>query len=92
MDTDQLADPKQCAAASRAEADSVRHAAIFGVCLATMASLVCTLSIPLAALHFQQLSSQMQAELHLCPVRGGNIMQEVLVLVVDHRGNFTRCF
>jgi hypothetical protein len=61
----------------RREAESFRVLAIFGVCLSTVATLVCVLSIPLSSLYFQQLGAQMQNELDFCKSRGGNMWQEV---------------
>lgn len=62
----------------RQEAESARLLAIFGISLATVAAMLCTLSIPLASLYFQQLNVQMQGELDFCRLRSGNIMHEVI--------------
>uniref|UniRef100_A0A183C998 Col_cuticle_N domain-containing protein n=1 Tax=Globodera pallida TaxID=36090 RepID=A0A183C998_GLOPA len=61
----------------RHEAESLRTLAFFGVCLSTVATLVCIVTVPLAYQHFQQLGTQMQNELDFCKMRSGNIWREV---------------
>ncbi|KAL3081459.1 hypothetical protein niasHS_011703 [Heterodera schachtii] len=61
----------------RREAESLRTLAFFGVCLATVATMVCVVTVPLAYQHFQQLGTQMQNEVDFCKLRSGNIWREV---------------
>lgn len=76
----------------RQEAESLRAFAIIGVCLSTVATLVCVLSIPLSSLYFQQLGTHMQNELDFCKSRTGNIWQEVHFFFIENAAGRRRTF
>lgn len=59
------------------EADSLRTVAFFGVALATIATLVCVISVPMVYNYLQHMQSVMQAEVDFCKMRSGNIWREV---------------
>ena len=64
----------------RQEAESLRVLAFFGVCLSTVATMICVLAVPLAYQQFQQIGTQMQTEVDVCKSRSGNIWREVRLL------------
>lgn len=59
------------------EADSMRMLAFFGVCLSTVATMICVVSVPVAYEHFQQVGTKMQGEVDFCKARATNILREV---------------
>lgn len=44
------------------EAESLRRLAFFGVCLSTVATLICVIAVPLAYQNFQKIGTEMQNE------------------------------
>lgn len=62
---------------AKREADALRALAFFGVCLSTIATMICVVSVPLAYQHFQQIGTRMQGEIDFCKARSGNIWREV---------------
>lgn len=59
------------------EAASIRRVAFAGVTLATVATLVCVLSVPMLYNYMQHMQSVMQNEVDFCKSRSGNIWREV---------------
>ena len=59
------------------EADSLKWLAFVGVALATVATLVCVISVPMLYSYLQHIQSVMQNEVDFCKSRSGNIWREV---------------
>lgn len=59
------------------EADSLKTIAVFGVALATIATLSCVILVPMVYSQIYYAQSNMQSELDFCKLRSGNIWKEV---------------
>lgn len=59
------------------EADSLKTFAFIGVALATVATLICVISVPMLYSYLQHVQSVMQNEVDFCKSRSGNIWREV---------------
>uniref|UniRef100_A0A914HLV8 Nematode cuticle collagen N-terminal domain-containing protein n=1 Tax=Globodera rostochiensis TaxID=31243 RepID=A0A914HLV8_GLORO len=69
--------PNPTPADQRREADAIRTLAFFGVCLSTVSTMICVVSVPLAYQHFQLMGTKMFNEIDFCKARSGNIWNEV---------------